>query len=93
MEQIELVIRLQKKLYDEILSPRRMDEEDASACYDAIKNGIPLPKGHGKIVDLNDVIEAGAPLYNGDREIGFSVDYVAINDIPVLVEADKEGEE
>ena len=57
----------------------------------AIINGTPLPKGHGKIVDLNDVVEAGSPLYCGDREIGFTIDFVEINDIPVLVEADKEG--
>jgi len=89
------VIEIPDKIYDGIKKrfPHDLCYLDVCAMANAIVNGTPLPKGHGKIVDLNDVIEAGAPLYNGDREIGFSIDSVAINDIPVLVEADKEGAE
>lgn len=106
MEQIELVIRLQKKLYDEILSPRRMDEEDASACYDAIKNGTPLPNGHGDLKDVSRMVFEKylatdvRAIRSGEWD-AFKAGYNAgiddarnvLIEAPTIIEADKEGAE
>ena len=44
--------------------------------WDAIFSGTPLPKGHGRLIDANDV----------DNHIIGSVD---LRDCPTIVEADK----
>jgi hypothetical protein len=44
---------------------------------DAIANGIPLPKGHGRLIDADDI----------DNHIVGSVD---TRDCPTIIEADKE---
>lgn len=46
--------------------------------WKAIANGTPLPKGHGRLIDANDV----------DNHIIGSVD---LRDCPTIVEADKEN--
>ena len=56
MADIELVIRIPEELFSEL------DEEDYQSTiswydttlYCAIKNGTPLPKGHGKLVILSE---------------------------------------
>lgn len=54
---------------------------------DAIKNGIPLPKGHGRLIDADELTESILCKTFGLR----SVD---IENAPTIVEADKaESEE
>lgn len=50
----------------------------------AICNGTPLPKGHGRLIDADAVVD------------GFEDNYelcIAVNSTPTIIEADKEGEE
>ena len=46
----------------------------------AIKNGTPLPKGHGRLIDADDI----------DNHI---IGHVDTRSCPTIIEADKEGEE
>ena len=60
---------------DDDVYKRFMD--DYVGCPDiiyAVRKGIPLPKGHGRLIDLND-------LYDLDRR---KVEYA-----PTIIEADK----
>lgn len=57
---------------------------------DAIKNGIPLPKGHGRLIDADDikVIELEDSLHIIRHCKGDDVDVYI--DAPTILEADKE---
>lgn len=58
MADIELVIKIdeeQKKMVDAIVELPPQVEND---LISAIRHGIPLPKGHGRIGDLDKLIKA-----------------------------------
>lgn len=52
---VELIIKIPEELYQMC----RSCLGDADCIESAIANGTPLPKGHGKIVDANRVLENG----------------------------------
>lgn len=64
-------------------------------CY--IADGTPLPKGHGRLIDISQIdkdrIESNNPIIyltlNGEYIEAISLDY--LNDLPTIIEADKEG--
>lgn len=54
--------------------------------YDAVRNGIPLPKGHGRLIDADELEdEFGCE----DRDI-YAKD--SIREAQTIIEADKESE-
>ena len=55
----------------------------------AIKNGTPLPKGHGDLKDMDDIYEA---LEGWNDDTGWIVDAIDCH-APTIIEADKECEE
>ena len=61
MSDIKLVIKIPKEQYSLIMQSHRSDVEhfiDKEAMMYAIKNGIPLPKGHGELKDVNELKKA-----------------------------------
>lgn len=87
MAYIELVIRIDEETYNEVrcrglsLCPR-----DKENLVKAIRNGIPLPKGHGELIDRNE-ISIPYDICDGDEAMGY------ISEISAIVEADNESEE
>ena len=57
---------------------------DVKNIVQGIKNGTPLPKGHGKIIDVNEAIN-----YIDDYALGF----FGFDGVPAIIEADTESEE
>jgi hypothetical protein len=55
--------------------------------YNAIKNGTPLPKGHGRLIDADALMEYCR------NNINKTVDCNDIARFPTIIEADKESEE
>ena len=55
-----------------------------SDMYNAIVNGIPLPKGHGKLIDADMLWD----LYH-DNDYDF---YEALDDVQTIIKADSEKE-
>lgn len=51
---VELVIRIPEELYEKILNLPNFVSETATQ---AIRNGIPLSKGHGRILDEKDILD------------------------------------
>lgn len=51
--------------------------------YKAVQNGIPLPKGHGALIDVDKIIGK----IHGVRSI------TAVLDAPTIIEADTESED
>ena len=68
-----------------------------------LMNGTPLPKGHGKLIDADELIQdiiddnqlcifnSGSERIIHDKMVDFAVDRIA--DATTIIEADKEDEE
>ena len=79
---MQLVIEINEKRYESIMKhgsiPTVSDGVDAA---NAILNGIPLPKRHGRLIDTDELLK--------NRYEAIPVIHV-IN-APTIIEADKEG--
>ena len=53
---IELVIKIPEELYNHIMNDNVYFLEDGEKLHDIVKNGIPLPKGHGDLIDRNSIL-------------------------------------
>ena len=84
MADIELVIKIPKELINQL------DDDNypsiiswfETTLYCAIKNGIPLPKGYGDLIDRNELLKQ--PLDN----VNYPSNYVRI--APTIIPATKE---
>ena len=63
METVEVVIILPKEVYekiqqiDRIILGRRNGKTITFALWNGVKNGAVLPKGHGRLYDMDAVLE------------------------------------
>lgn len=90
MADIELVIKIPDEEYKKISNSNPSYADDFSIYY-AIKNGTPLPKGHGRLGDLgkiyvklNEAQIEGTPEYKG---LGEAKQIVC--NAKTIIEADK----
>lgn len=86
MADVELVIKIDEGIAKGIIdgendTPRHIVRGFQSTIADAIKNGTPLPQGHGKIVDIKqvenvldkiraEIVELGQRTMNDNRASG-----------------------
>ena len=92
MADIELVIKIDENIAHEIIEgekdkPRSIVRNFQATIAYAIKNGIPLPKGHGAIKDVSQI---EIPMCE-DRAYERWVQ-VAIDSAPTIIAEDKEQE-
>ena len=95
MTDIELVIKIPEKVYTYMQS-RFMYQNKGSKGLSlfeeagvAIKNGTPLPKGHGDLIDKSEAIISLFDYYSGKKTIGQCID-----EVQTIIEKDKaESEE
>jgi len=87
---MQIVIDISEELYKASQMFDARYEYTAQIPFTVIKNGIPLPKGHGDLIDRSDLIP------DSDYEDGdfYAVSIGAIHGAPTIVEADNtKGEE
>ena len=82
---VELVIKISEDTYKDIVKNGFIYDEDSEVISHAIINGIPLPKGHGDLKDMNDIYEA---LEGWDDDTGWIVDAIDCQ-TQTIIEADK----
>ena len=70
---MQLVIELDEKLYT---TTKSLPDFMCGTLQTAIKNGVPLTKGHGRLVDMSEVIVKLMQYYDGDKTIGQCLDEV-----------------
>lgn len=97
MADIELVIKIPEEIYKSYKSEQNNDCVIGGlffsnpAMYNLITNATPLPKGHGDLIDRNELFKyKNGGEYNG---IGFSREYVYVGDIcnaQTIIKADDE---
>ena len=81
---MKIVIDIPEEMYQSVLNGTY-----CGTLYEELKNGTPLPKGHGRLIDAevftNNVIKYS---HQSTKTIG-----QALADAPTIIEADKAGEE
>ena len=86
---MELVIRIPDALYNtcKITSKMNGENEVADILIDAVANGTPLPKGHGRLIDADRL----RSMYSINRANFNTVVGIQkwIDDAPTIIEADK----
>ena len=80
---MQIVIDIPEEVYNSIQDNDYCGISN-SDMYNAIVNGIPLPKGHGKLIDADMLWD----LYH-DNDYDF---YEALDDVQTIIEADSEKE-
>lgn len=80
MADIELMIKIPEEIYNRILERNRIHTFDNEAVCDAIKNGTPLPKGHGRLIDVSEYFK---------KEFGDAREF--LDKATTIIEADKAG--
>ena len=81
---MKLLIDISKNDYEEI---KEYGINTFSSLAIAIQNGTPLPKGHGRLIDADKINFDSNYFFNGDDTI---IAEETVNDIPTIIEADKE---
>ena len=57
MADVELVIKIPKRVYNYIRKYEHIANSDISDIKDAIINSIQFPKGHGRLIDADDLLD------------------------------------
>ena len=104
---MEIVIKIDDERYKDIqrIAEVQLDRGRFQTAEQVIANGIPLPKGHGELKDVNELKKAYderiAYLYtlnkkdNPSREAKICATNWCVNtidELPTIIEADKESE-
>ena len=90
MSDIELVIKVPEDTYKDIIKNGFIYDEDNEVVTHAIKNGTPLPKGHGALKDADKVenITWQEPYYHDALNVLSEV-RDKVRELPTIIEADK----
>lgn len=89
MADIELVIKISEDSYEATCNGCMLPP-DVENVVKGIKNGIPLSKGHGRLIDA-DELELDADWdYYYDGYMAYSESM--INNAPTIIDADKESD-
>lgn len=68
---MKIVIDISEKIYDTIMSDEMPTRDQMSAIVTRIYQGIPLPKGHGRLIDADKTLEvAWQEFYRHEEEWG-----------------------
>lgn len=94
MADIELVIKIPEEMYKWVNDVNKFfDDYGTSDFIDLVKNGTPLPKGHGRLIDadrtalLSDLFYYTK--YTGIDEVPYEDATKALDFAPTIIEADK----
>ena len=79
---MKIVIDIPDRIY-KISQSRTLNITDAEILEKALRSGIPLPKGHGRLKDVDHYVKMQWE----------NPDYSLMDDEPTIIEADTESEE
>ncbi|MBO4863835.1 MAG: hypothetical protein J5517_05695 [Eubacterium sp.] len=86
---MQIVIEISEEIYQQVLSDNFSG--NILNFIKAVKNGIPLPKGHGRLIDA-DVLQAEM-----EKDVRRAMSFVDLKDFvwlaPTIIEADGGGAE
>ena len=85
MAVIELVIKIPEEYYEAI---KAIPEKQSTTDMLIIRNGTPLPKGHGRLIDAEEL-----KILIPAIETEYKYVHRLIDEAPTIIEADKEVED
>ena len=77
---MQIVIEIDEEVYNDAMN--HISNGLCKYSNEAIRNGTPLPKGHGDLIDRDEL----SPKIHGAKSI------VAVLDAPAIVKADREND-
>lgn len=93
---MQLVIEISDGLYNN-LDTIKNGSIASKIILDCVRNGTPLPKGHGKLSDvdwvLNKMSTSDAQPITPNEHYAWDFAKALLRKAPTIIEADKEGEE
>lgn len=99
MADIQLVITISEEKYNQIINRYRESNVRPKDYEIAIINGTPLPKGHGRLGDLDELEQRISNFVEHDAKITDEYTVVrqrhivdGIRQTPTIIEADTESE-
>ena len=98
MADIELVIKIPEEMYQKIketsrfISGRRSGRSFDYILFNAVNNGIPLPKGHADLISKEQAIDLVEFYQLNPQHFDFVNLIDEIKDEKPIIEADKESE-
>ena len=87
---MKIVIEISKDTYEHILKAKSVPEIlgiDIVNTVNVVKNGTPLPKGHGRLIDEKRISLSGIHF---ETELDHAMMIGRLNSAPTIIEADKE---
>jgi len=93
---MQIVIDISEEMYEDL---KYLNVHGfTTAVEEAVANGTPLPKGHGRLIDVNDILDRiGLEDNDANREenVGEIITLEDFDYIPTIIPADTEsgGEE
>lgn len=82
---IKLIIDIPEKIYNDIKS-----KNEHGLIFNAVKNGTPLPKGHGDLIDRRELKKEVYTTTEWNGDIHRIIYEASVDDVPTIIEADKE---
>lgn len=90
---MQIVIKIDDNLYTRLFDNGVDNYDDAVDMAKAIRKGTPLPKGHGRLIDEQSIIDRFKPIEKFEHwRIGLDGLFNVLSDAPTILEADKESE-
>ena len=92
---MKIVIDIDENLYTRLFDNGVDNYDDAVDMAKAIRNGTPLPKGHGKLKDVDElysIFKENCDAYNIDNLSFISEMDMNFDLAQTIIEADKESE-
>lgn len=89
---MQIVIEIPEEVYNCAIDGQLDAIQTAFICG-SVSNGKPLPKGHGRLIDVNDLLDdinLEDNDYNRDVNTGEIITLENIDRIPTIIEADRE---
>ena len=95
MADVELVIKIPEEVYEHILKAKSVPDVlgiDMVNTINAVKNGTPLPKGHGRLIDAREYENIIRKHYF-DNSTVIRCTEIALDNATPIIEADTESED
>ena len=90
---MKIVIEISEKAYTQAKWLHTVLDDERQDVFDAITNGTPLPKNHGRLIDADAIKFCEIDEIGGEYNPYLGCSKKQIDKAPTIIEADKGGNE